>query len=101
MRPSTGAVLLLFIAAFAVGWWVLQATDDATRAPRLGAFGLLLGGGLLALCWDALDTGRVRLRTIRLERATRPALFWLAVGLNAACGLALILAGFVYLRPGA
>jgi hypothetical protein len=100
MRPATLCILLLFTLALAVGWWFTLAGETADKALRFGLFGLLLGSAMLGLCWDALEMGRIRLRTLNLQRSARPLLFGSTVILYTAGGVLLIAVGLYALWTG-
>ena len=100
MRPAPVAILLLFTLALAVGWWFTLAEEAADKALRFGLFGLLLGSAMLGLCWDAFEMGRIRLRTLNLQRSTQPLLFWSTITLYTACGVLLIVVGLYALWTG-
>lgn len=70
------------------GVTILLTEDPAWKRIWAGLSTLSLGGFALSMARDALATGQIRLQHSLIRRATRPRLFWAAVVLVAAAGLA-------------
>jgi hypothetical protein len=58
--------------------------------PNVAYLGLLLGGIGIAHTIHAVATGKNMINSADLDRANKPAMFWLATGLEGAMSIGLI-----------
>jgi hypothetical protein len=60
---------------------------------RLGYLVLFLGGLTVAHTLHAMATGANVIESVKLQRATKPAMFWVVTGVEGVLGLALFRLG--------
>ncbi len=83
----------IFIGLFVLfGASILMTESAVWRQFWAGLSALSLGGFAVSMVKDALSTGQIRVQSV-IRYADQPRLFWAAVILTAAAGVAVLIAG--------
>ncbi len=84
----------VFVGLFVLFGAAILMTESAVwRQFWAGSSALSLGGFAFSMIKDALTTGRIRFQNSVIRYADQPRLFWAAVILVAATGVAVSIAG--------
>jgi len=84
-----GFLAVLFLGFGVLGW---LAGGEPWRKIFLGLATLSLGGFGLAMAWEAVVAGEIRIEHTILQRAEKPRLYWAAVLVVGAAGAVVLVA---------
>lgn len=87
-------LMWVFGALFVVFGLLMAVSNDTGARTVLGGLSVLsLGGFALAMVFDGIITGEIRVRFDVIKRATQPRLFWAVASLIGAAGMVVIIGG--------
>lgn len=91
-------LMWVFGGLFVAFGLLMAVADGATQRDIWGGLSIAsLGSFALAMAFDGVSKGEIRLQFNVIKRATQPRLFWAAVALVGAAGIAVMVSAAVVL----